>query len=257
MNDRRSTHGNVVPLRPANEDSPALPELGHGTGKDFVARLDLAKAQNRLLAMVVAAASTTPEVEAAVERYEALDAEWSANAADADTIPPSQCEMHEVFGAIGHFDVSGGYCFIIPDNGLPDAILHGTTLRASGFSTAPLGARIACQIIETPSGLRVHRVYSMDVSTATPPSELPRDEPYPAVAESPWEAATVMRFDYLRGYGYLASQAQSGLIYCQIETLRRFGFFELRPGQRVQIRCGQTARGPTVAEMRPDYDSQL
>lgn len=256
MNDRRSTHGNVVPLRPANEDSP-LPKLGHGTGIDFVARLDIAKAQNRMLAMVVAATTTTHEVEKAVEHYEVLDAEWNAKAGPDVDIMPADAKVHECYSIIRHFDVSAGYGFITPDNGLPDAVLHGSTLKASGFPAAPLGARIACQILEGPNGLRVHRVYSMDASHATPPSDLPRDEPYPAEAESEWVLATVMRFDFVRGHGYLTVPSHSVMAYCQIETLRRFGFFELSPGQLVQIRWGQTARGPTVAEMRIIEDREL
>ena len=37
-----------------------------------------------------------------------------------------------------------------------------------------------------------------------------------------------------------------------METLRRFGITELRPGQVVLVRYGDGAKGLMVAEIRPD-----
>jgi CspA family cold shock protein len=37
-----------------------------------------------------------------------------------------------------------------------------------------------------------------------------------------------------------------------METLRRFGFTELRPGQIVQVRWGLGSKGHMAAELRPD-----
>jgi CspA family cold shock protein len=45
-------------------------------------------------------------------------------------------EVFEIAGAIKWFDVSKGYGFIVPDNGLADVLLHVTCLRAGGFQTA-------------------------------------------------------------------------------------------------------------------------
>ena len=42
----------------------------------------------------------------------------------------------ELSGAIKWFDVSKGFGFIIPDNGLPDVLLHVTCLRRDGYQTA-------------------------------------------------------------------------------------------------------------------------
>jgi CspA family cold shock protein len=41
-------------------------------------------------------------------------------------------------------------------------------------------------------------------------------------------------------------------IFCHMETLRRFGFTELRPGQIVQVRWGYGSKGCMAAELRPD-----
>jgi cold shock protein len=40
-----------------------------------------------------------------------------------------------------------------------------------------------------------------------------------------------------------------------METLRRFGFTELRPGQTVQVRWGFGSKGCMAAELRPDGPS--
>jgi len=39
-------------------------------------------------------------------------------------------EIFEIAGSIKWFDASKGYGFIVPDNGLPDVLLHVTCLRA-------------------------------------------------------------------------------------------------------------------------------
>ena len=54
----------------------------------------------------------------------------------------STATIIELSGVIKWFDVSKGYGFIVPDNGLPDILLHVTCLRRDGFQTAYEGARI-------------------------------------------------------------------------------------------------------------------
>ena len=229
-NGRKSGNGSVVR------------ELGQGSGKDFVARIDLVGAAARIVDMV--------GLEEAADQHEVRR---DGDGALAEGIGQGECVQHEVFeiaGAIRWFDASRGYGFIVPDDDLPEAELNGTTLRTSGFTVAPIGARLTCEVVTGPSGLCVSRVLSMDTSTGSDPSQMPKDEPHPAAAEGPWETASVRWFNAVRGYGYLSIGARRPIIYCQCETMRRYGFFELRPGQRLQVRWGPGKRGPTVAEMR-------
>ena len=79
----------------------------------------------------------------------------------------------EIAGAIKWFDVSKGYGFIIPDNGLPDVLLHVTCLRRDGYQTAYEGARVVCEVLQRPKGLQAFRILSMDESTAIQPAQLP------------------------------------------------------------------------------------
>jgi CspA family cold shock protein len=41
-------------------------------------------------------------------------------------------------------------------------------------------------------------------------------------------------------------------IFVHMETLRRFGFTELRPGQTVLVRYGRGPKGLMAAELKPD-----
>ena len=79
----------------------------------------------------------------------------------------------ELTGAIKWFDVSKGYGFIIPDNGLPDVLLHVTCLRRDGYQTAYEGARVVCEALARPGGLQAFRILSMDDSTAIHPAQMP------------------------------------------------------------------------------------
>jgi CspA family cold shock protein len=42
-----------------------------------------------------------------------------------------------------------------------------------------------------------------------------------------------------------------------METLRRFGMTELRPGQQVLVRYGEGTKGLTAAEIRPNSGSSM
>ena len=85
----------------------------------------------------------------------------------------STATIVELSGVIKWFDVSKGYGFIVPDNGLPDILLHVTCLRRDGFQTAYEGARIVAEVLQRPKGLQCFRILSMDESTAIHPSTLP------------------------------------------------------------------------------------
>ena len=106
--------------------------------------------------------------------------------ADADVGASASVEVFEIAGSIKWFDVSKGYGFIVPDNGLADVLLHVTCLRAGGYQTAYEGARVHCQVLKRPRGLQAFRVLSMDESTAIHPSQLPQRTHVQVTAESDW-----------------------------------------------------------------------
>jgi CspA family cold shock protein len=162
----------------------------------------------------------------------------------------------ELTGVIKWFDVSKGYGFIVPDNGMPDILLHVTCLRRDGYQTAYEGARVIAEVLQRPKGLQAFRVLSMDETTAVHPSTLPPARTHVTVTPtSGLERAIVKWFNRLRGFGFLTRGEGTPDIFVHMETLRRYGITELRPGQTVLVRFGPGPKGLMAAEVRPDTGS--
>ena len=160
-----------------------------------------------------------------------------------------------VAGAIKSFDVAKGSGFIVPDDGQPDILLHVTCLRRDGFRTAYEGARIVCEVMPGSRGLQAFRILSMDESTAVHPSQLTPSRTHVQVTpEGGYERATVKWFNRVKGFGFLTQGEGTEDIFVHMETLRRFGITELRPGQTVMVRFGKGPKGRMAAEIRPDGD---
>ena len=159
----------------------------------------------------------------------------------------------ELSGVIKGFDVSKGFGFIVPDNGMPDILLHVTCLRRDGFQAAYEGARIVCEVQQRARGLQAFRIISMDESTAVHPAEMPAPRTHVSVtATSGLERAQVKWFNRLRGFGFLTCGEGTPDIFVHMETLRRYGITELRPGQTVLVRFGPGPKGMMATEVRPD-----
>jgi CspA family cold shock protein len=158
----------------------------------------------------------------------------------------------EIAGVIKWFDVSKGYGFIVPDNGLPDVLLHVTCLRRGGYQTAYEGARVVCEVLQRPKGLQCFRVISMDESTAIQPTHFTARTHVTVTPTSGLERAQVKWFNRLRGFGFLTRGEGTPDIFVHMETLRRFGITELRPGQTVLVRYGTGPKGLMAAEVRPE-----
>jgi CspA family cold shock protein len=160
-----------------------------------------------------------------IERDPAMDALSGLGDTAADLV--------EISGVIKWFDASKGYGFIVPDNGWPDVLLHVTVLRRDGYQTAYEGARLVCECVQRAQMLppRTH-------VSVTPTSGL--------------ERAQVKWFNRLRGFGFLTCGEGTPDIFVHMETLRRFGMTELRPGQYVLVRFGPGSKGMMAAEIQPE-----
>jgi CspA family cold shock protein len=170
-----------------------------------------------------------------------------------DLVDDTGTELVELTGVIKWFDVSKGFGFIIPDNGMPDVLLHVTCLRRDGFQTAYEGARVVVEVSQRPKGLQAFRIVSMDESTALHPAQMPPPRTHVTVqATSGLERAQVKWFNRLRGFGFLTRGEGTPDIFVHMETLRRYGLAELRPGQTVLVRFGPGPKGLMAAEVRPD-----
>lgn len=162
----------------------------------------------------------------------------------------------ELVGAIKWFDVSKGYGFVIPDDpSIGDVLLHATCLRQDGHATAHEGARVVCLARRGERGFQVLKILSMDSSTAIRPHDGDGGRAMAVVAESGLERAIVKWFNRSKGFGFLTRGEGTADIFVHMETLRRFGVAELRPGQVVLVRYGRGNKGLMAAEIHPDIGS--
>ena len=171
---------------------------------------------------------------------------------DAEAGDNGALEVVEIAGEIKWFDVAKGYGFIVPDNGLPDVLLHVTTLRRDGFNTAREGARVVCEAVQRPKGLQVLRVTSLDLTTAVHPAQAPAARTHQQVTPTGgFEIAIVKWFNRVKGFGFLTRGEGTSDIFVHMETLRRFGITELKPGDSLLVRFGDGPKGLMAAEIRP------
>ncbi len=159
----------------------------------------------------------------------------------------------ELAGSIKWFDLAKGYGFVVPDNGMPDILLHVTCLRRGGYQAVYKGARVVVAAHRGPRGLQALRILSMDTATAEPPVETrSRRSHAPVTATGGLERAQVKWFNRLRGFGFLTTGTGTPDIFVHVVTLRRFGLTEMQPGQFVLVRFGPCAKGLAATEVRPE-----
>src|SRR3954451_23931948 len=81
--------------------------------------------------------------------------------------------MASAKGTVKWFNSTKGYGFITLENG-GDAFCHASALASLGTPDMPPGATVVCDLQDSPRGLQVVAVHSVDASTAEQAPARPR-----------------------------------------------------------------------------------
>ncbi len=181
-----------------------------------------------------------------------------ATALDSQQSGENAALLVEVAGRVKWFDTAKGYGFIVPDGGEPDVLIHVTVLRRDGFAGLREGSRVVAEAQRRERGLQVLKVISVtEPEAGYAPSAPPARTRAQASSVGGFEIVIVKWFNRTRGFGFLTRGEGTEDIFVHMETLRRYGFIDPKPGDSMLARFGPGPKGLIAAEVRPLDGSRI
>ena len=172
-----------------------------------------------------------------------------------------------VKGTVKWFNATKGYGFVTLDDGA-DAFCHASALAAIGAASLQQGSTIVCDLQNSPRGLQVVTVHSVDSSTADPmPARRPprrdfhdgsyrdggfrdsgfRDSGFRDTGHGgPMMEGKVKFFNDQKGFGFVMPDNGGSDVYLHASALRRSGVQVLETDQRIRFSTRQGNKGVEV-----------
>ncbi len=163
-------------------------------------------------------------------------------------------ESFELKGRVKWFNTVKGFGFLTPENEPGDIFLHLSCLREAGHEYVAEGVTVSCEVVRRSKGLQAIKILDIDTNTAVPfqprPAETTNVTNHPAIQpQGDFVSAEVKWFDPVKGYGFLTRGEGTQDIFIHMETLRREGVLPIQAGQFLNVRIGDSNKGPQVAEI--------
>lgn len=159
-------------------------------------------------------------------------------------MPPAIAEEN-VTVVVKWFNVTKGFGFVTnPDRG-PDIFLHASVVATAGNPDLPEGSTLVVDLMETPRGLQVANLHSVDTSTGIRKTPF-RDEGAGGDAadlEGPLNGK-IKFFDANKGYGFVAMESGGADVFISARTLERCGVMSVENDQPVRVRTRMGDKGP-------------